>query len=512
MHASSSNSITTTMMQKLRLRFKWIALAPVLAILAMAGWALASPVGSSPDDDFHLVSTWCAGDSAAPLCMPGPTASQRIVPEILVNSNCYAFFPQRSADCLTNFSGDPQEMVVTNRGNFVGGYPPVFYKTMHIFASSNFELSVLLMRMFNVVLLVGLFSGIYALVSHSLRRTLIWTFLLTTLPMGLFLIASNNPSSWAIIGVPSAIIALLGYFEATRWKKVALGGIALLSTVVAAGARSDAAIYVGIGVAAILIMKLKSTRQFVLSTLIVIPMAITCVWSYLSANQILAAVNGFSGVQTAVVESKPSGAFGLLFSNAMEVPTLWAGIFGEAKLGWMDTSMPAVVSLGALAAFILAAGRALAHLDRRRAIAIAFLAALLWSIPVYILTVSGDRVGVGVQSRYLLPLIMLFAAFLFYQSKARQWSLSRGQLILVAATLSVAQLIALHFNIRRYVTSFDVQGWNLNSHIQWWWNLPFGPMTVLLVGSISYALLVWVLARHANQKPAGPVSLLTTHG
>ena len=42
-------------------KFKVIQLVPLLAILALACWALASPVGSSPDDNFHLASIWCAG-------------------------------------------------------------------------------------------------------------------------------------------------------------------------------------------------------------------------------------------------------------------------------------------------------------------------------------------------------------------------------------------------------------------------------------------------------------------
>ena len=30
------------------------------AFAALAGWSLASPAGSSPDDDYHLASIWCA--------------------------------------------------------------------------------------------------------------------------------------------------------------------------------------------------------------------------------------------------------------------------------------------------------------------------------------------------------------------------------------------------------------------------------------------------------------------
>ena len=34
--------------------------APLLLLFALAAWAVASPVGAAPDDDFHLASIWCA--------------------------------------------------------------------------------------------------------------------------------------------------------------------------------------------------------------------------------------------------------------------------------------------------------------------------------------------------------------------------------------------------------------------------------------------------------------------
>ena len=39
--------------------------APLLLLATLAAWALASPVGASPDEDYHLVSGWCATGDAA---------------------------------------------------------------------------------------------------------------------------------------------------------------------------------------------------------------------------------------------------------------------------------------------------------------------------------------------------------------------------------------------------------------------------------------------------------------
>ena len=56
-------------MNRLR-RVPLLALAPVLAFIALLAWAFASPIGAGPDDDYHLVSSWCAGPTAAETCAP----------------------------------------------------------------------------------------------------------------------------------------------------------------------------------------------------------------------------------------------------------------------------------------------------------------------------------------------------------------------------------------------------------------------------------------------------------
>ena len=45
-----------------------VLLAPALALIALLAWVFASPIGASPDDDYHLTSAWCAGPSAGDTC------------------------------------------------------------------------------------------------------------------------------------------------------------------------------------------------------------------------------------------------------------------------------------------------------------------------------------------------------------------------------------------------------------------------------------------------------------
>src|SRR5680860_1410536 len=79
-------------------RLRWIHAAPLLAVLTLTAWAFASPVGASPDDDFHLASTYCAlGGSDA--CQPGTQENTRLVSIAFDSARCYAQVSTESAAC-----------------------------------------------------------------------------------------------------------------------------------------------------------------------------------------------------------------------------------------------------------------------------------------------------------------------------------------------------------------------------------------------------------------------------
>ncbi|MEJ1230390.1 MAG: hypothetical protein WDM88_06815 [Galbitalea sp.] len=95
----------------------------------------------------------------------------------------------------------------------------------------------------------------------------------------------------------------------------------------------------------------------------------------------------------------------------------------------------------------------------------------------------------------MYPLIILFASVVLIQGLRTQLSFSRLQLWVGICVISIGNALALHTNIQRYVTGADVGGINLDSHDKWWWNLAISPMTVWVVGSVAFALAVWLLAR-----------------
>jgi hypothetical protein len=86
------------------------------------------------------------------------------------------------------------------------------------------------------------------------------------------------------------------------------------------------------------------------------------------------------------------------------------------------------------------------------------------------------------------------AVALYRSSSNSGLALSRGQVSIIGAGLFLANTLALHLNLRRYVTGMDEQGLNLDQSIEWWWSgFPISPNTVWVTASLSFALLLFSL-------------------
>jgi hypothetical protein len=464
-----------------------LILAPLLLLVTLVAWAFASPVGSSPDEDYHLASIWCAtGDDAA--CVHEPGDSKATVPGALVDAACYAFHSERSGECQheLDFTGSPD--TATDRGNFYGAYPPVFYSVLSVFVGPDIQLSVLLMRVFVSFVFVSIATALFLLLPPPRRSTLVWSWALTTVPLGLFVIASINPSAWAVAGVGFGWLALAGFLETRGARKIGLGVIFALSVVMASGSRGDASMYMVLAIVATLILQAHRSRRFALDAILPAAGIILCLLMFRVSRPTEAITQGVDD----------SGfAFGRILPTMLDVPRLWMGIFGKGwGLGWLDTSMPSIVWLATLSCFLGAGVVAGFRSDLRKGIVLAGGLLVLLVFPTLVLVAAGQDVGDNLQPRYLLPLVVLFAGVLFWQPPGRVIRFGRVQRGLVIAALSVAQAVALFLQLARYVTGFDdLTPW-LDGGVEWWWPVAPSPMTVWVLGSLAYAaLLVLLLAR-----------------
>ena len=474
-----------------RFRFKFMALAPLLAAVALTSWAFASPVGSSPDDDFHLASTWCATGNVAHECQAVSDQGKRAVPGALIQGRCFAGKGELSAACLSTSPHNTQNgLVATNRVNLRGFYPPLYYLSMHLFVTSNIAVSVVLMRIVNILLFVGLATAIYVLLPARRRLSLVWGLAMTLVPLGLFLVASNNPSGWAAISAGTLWISLVGYFESSGARKAGLGTVAAVATVLGAGARADSAVYAVVAVVVAVLLTGRLNRRWLVSAILPLVLAVMAAVFYLSAKQSSVALSGIP--DRGATHQIPW--HNLLFTDFLNVPYLWAGVFGSWELGWLDTPMPAIVWVGGLGAFVALALAGLASQSTRKLLAMAMVLGALWLIPTYTLVQSGVVVGTVVQPRYILPLVIMLGGIALLQVDEPAFTLSKAQVVILVSMLSVANAAALHFNMRRYITGTTVTGWDLNTAAQWWWNIPFSPMMVWAVGSLSFAAFLVVIA------------------
>ena len=484
---------------KASFRIRWASIAIVSAILTLSGWALSSPIGSSPDDTFHLPSIWCGQGFRDGVCEEVSDGTAAKVPlTTFTNSDCFAFNEEKSGKCTYDTTLSPRAGV----NLLTDLYPPVFYWSMSWFASSDVAWSTITMRIVSAVFFVLATVLVVAALPHHLKRVPIVTFLITSVPLGVFLIASTNPSGFSYVSLILFFSAFSAFLIAQEPKsKWSLGFLALLFSLIASGSRADASAFVVIAIGLAYLVSL-SKKVF------------TPINAFISVLTILIAIYFYTSIGTAqsVVFSEglgnpsadPANAPGF-FVTLAGLPNLWVGVFGVTGLGWLDTPMPTIVwglSLGVFIALIFSAVR---WFTLRQTLAVTASIFFVTAIPLYILVQSGLEVGQQVQPRYLLPLIALVAATALHRSSSN-WGmhLTNAQVYIVGVGLFVSNSIALHLNTRRYVTGMDIMGVNLDEGIEWWWDgLFLSPSAVWFIATSASALMLislWKL-RHELELP-----------
>lgn len=457
-------------------------------MIAFGSWSVASPIGASPDDDYHMASIWCGLGERDGLCEAAEADNERLVPaRAFQSSACFALDPTQSADC--DLPAD-DVLLPTGRGNFAdNGYPPLFYATMSIFAGPDVAVSTIIMRLVNAAVLVALMMAAVLLMPREHAQVALLGAIVTIVPLGMFIIPSVNPSSWAFTSAAIVWISLVGYFHSTeRRQEIALGALALIGAIIGAGARADAAVYNGVAVAVALILAWSWNRRSLVKLALPAVIGMISLLSYASSGQAAAEVAPVAGGWS--LES-----IALLMSyNAPRLPELWAGVFGTWSLGWFDTPMPGGVWVLTISVFAGILFTGIGAMSRRKAIAAAFVLFCLIVIPLAILTRSQIRIGEYVQPRYFLPLLVILAGVALIGVVRTRLRLSATQLATAIALLSIANAIALWFNIRRYVTGTDVGSPLLDNRVEWWWNGPVSPMGVAIIGTIAFAAGLIALA------------------
>lgn len=467
-------------------RISWVAatvVATLAAVVCGAMWALSSPPGSSPDDNYHQTTIWCVGatSSTSPCRVVGTSGKtgDRVVevPALVGNPNCFAFQPSESGACQRALEGQRLTTEALDGGSYPGG----FYRVMHLLVRDSIPESIVAMRVANVSLAALLLGAVALVTTGAVRRLMALTLVPVLIPLGWFLLASVNPSSWALSGLTAYGFALHTVLLLDSMRRRVLAGIlAALGLAMALSARGDAPVYAGVITVAMCVLHWRTLWAD--KRLVAIPalVAVVCLWRVLVAAQVASIAGASAETERTVSQVLPN----LL----VEFPALFSGMFGYAfGLGWLDTPVNAVTAFPVvlIIGFLGLSGLGRLTVPKALAALVVFLPMLV--LPLMTLYRTRLIVGESVQPRYILPLMpMLLALLLVGRAAGDALTLSRAQAVAIWAALTVANAAAIYANARRYVTGTD--GPFMIDRLEWWWESAPPPATVAVLGGLSFAV------------------------
>lgn len=461
----------------------------VLAVVALSAWALSSPVGSSPDDDYHLASIWCSA-TAGGCERHGDTVT---VPAWTVKApSCFAFHPEVPASCQNAAALAGTADVRAARANLTGSYPPGFYLALGLLAGPDVPTSVYAMRIADAILLVLVFALALGLAPPAVRQSGLLALLAVGGPLGWFLFASTNPSAWAVCGCAALAISLLGFLlhedDGRAMRMLAPAALALLLCL---GSRADAAGYaavvvVGMTCASLLRRETPRRRRSILLGAS-IALALAGGVALLAFGQASIGLGG-GGAAT-------SNPLGVDLRNVIDLPYLLLGSIGFWGLGWLDTRMPIGVPI--LAALMLGGVLMLGfgRVPRWAQPGIALVAVALVALPLRVLHTRGYGVGEFVQPRYMLPLLLAGVVLVLAPSApSSMLRLTRLQLSGIVVTVLAVFAVGLLVNAQRYATGLADARFDVSSHATWWsvsWLTPNQTVAIGILACAGFLALAW---------------------
>lgn len=486
----------------------WVA-ALVGALLTAGAWSLASPAGSSPDDNFHLGTIWCTSPWNSGVCqLEGPAQgaygqSYYLVPPqaAFVGTDgspagpCYAFKSDASGECA---EPDGWRRITINDGL----YPPVFYAYAGLFATDSQNRTVVQVRLAVSLAAIVVLALAYARSLPWLRPAILVSCAVGLVPLGLSVIASTNPSSWAVAGLlaawPVGVTVMLATSARQRWTAAALW---LVAAVMAAGSRSDAAAYLA-GITFITLVVLWRRSVWPARAVAAVILA--------ASTAVLLSSGQTNNVTTGFLEQTQGRSLPVLVWQAVKgVPGLWIGATGAPggaansvaeQLGWSDVPVPPAV----WAAMLMVIGAlmliGIAWLSWEKTVALALMIGVAVALPSYVLIANKAIPGELLQPRYLLPLVLVIFAVCLVRPASDPLSLTRVQAVVVVVLVAFAQALALNVYMRRFVTGIDVDGPNLDASLEWWWSSPISPNMVWLLGSVGWAAVMTVAGAHLRTR------------
>jgi hypothetical protein len=343
---------------------------------------------------------------------------------------------------------------------------------------------------------------------ESVEGGVLVTWLVASLPLGLFLVTSSNSSAWGIAGLGTVWAnAITASTPGGRVRRVSAALLAVLGAIMALGARTEALPHLLVILAAVTVLVALDLRRD--------PGGNTLAWmrSLRLPARLGIAASGVGMVVVALLltPSTLRSVFGNLSSGwerltqrgignpavslSLEVPQFWTGTLGTWSLGWLDTPVPPLSSTLAVAAYSALLWAGLTGAGRGRIAATITTLVALIALPVYSLISLGLIVQEELQARHYMPLIYLLLGLALVRSRGQgRLIIGRGARVTLTAALGIAHAATMHINIRRYTVGLtELRSADTSRTAEWWWPTGPGPTLVWLTASVAFAVLAWLV-------------------
>ena len=491
---------------------RWI-LGALLALSVLAtglGWALASPVGGSPDDDYHLGSIWCPPPVESSGCATKVINNevQVYVPQtVSQRTSCFAY-PDGDGTMLCKGALSDHEYTYSRRYD-AGNYPGGYYWFHHLFVSDDVTASVLIMRGVNILIAMVLLGSIGWLLPSRYRESLALAIVVAWMPMGAYFVASNNPTSWALSGGLAYATALFGSLRAEGRRRWALLGLAALGALISCSARGDSAFFVLVISLAVLVGAPWTRRIVPEATLALVASAIGF-WIMRSTGQATALASASSPEDSSPLMKR-------LNSLITSLPDYFAGFYGQRwGAGWFDVPFdgaPASIAVG-LAAICLFLGAR--RVGWRKALSALIVLGAIAGIPLVISLQAGYSRVYQYQPRYMLPLLAVLL-FLWLAMSVKDRHVTGLQIWFIGISSVIVDAYALRRVMERYThgrLDLDHPVYSLDLFLKWWWSdVPLTPeytwrllVLIYAIAIVAMSLVLWRRPARALAAPTAPAS------
>ena len=471
-----------------------------LLMLVLFGWSISSPIGSSPDEAFHISSIWCPTSAPSANCIEASETETRekLIYLPFVIDTCFNASLATSSACSS--TGRPTSQL--NRANSTLN-PPGFYQVMHRLVTSDPTTSIVIMRISNSLIAVFCFAMVLKLSNRKIRTAFIVSWFVTLSPRGISLIASVNPSSWAIIAGTTNWAFLLTIITAPRKssKQLLAGMMWLFTLLLAFNSRFDG--FFGVLATCLIALfahygiNIRSIRRFTPWILV----AILCVFSLKQARETIGLFVFLSNSVNTYPDRSLTQWFIFNIVHVIEIPLgAWGGDWGAGGIKSFDISPPPLVSVIGFGLCIATLTFSFQKSDRKQ-ILVFLASSLLIFLPVFQMLYHWRfLIGDMVTTRYILPVMPFLIGISIYTSNSVCQLIDgkRAKIVLISLT-SIGHSLALFTILQRYVSGNDGFYRLIDTTGGWWWqSMPFGPNLVWLVGSSALPLMMTSWAKSAD--------------